>query len=440
MLYNITLIAGIFLIVFSVYGLEVKRWSIGRIYPLTAAILCSLYVYIIPALKAPDEVIHFYSTFYASMHWSLKDVAYTVPALLFRVGMLAGKDNSVILGTFGNVVLFVLLTSYAIRKLPFGKRTLYIICLLPITLQQAASLSYDGPVIAAVIVITSLSLRWKYLPDPVYPHKKLRLLDGSAYITNRATISEAIIFAAMCLILINTKGGAYAPICLMPVVLFINVHWFKGGRAKIFVAALIAVIILGMVWLLCGNGGATIANFFLTVPYIAERGLYAYPPIYYLIDPHLFFERIVNTFSRDGRLFIYELFGGILGSLDIFTWNPGVHALFWLFVISLIRRDDEHRYIMVARRIVILIMAAIPDIIAILAMLFYWTPIDANVIEGIQGRYFLPTLFLVSVGLGYWKKPAIHSEFIKRHEDTVLAVLTLFFTIAMSLSAITFKA
>lgn len=439
MLYKLVLVVGIILIGLTIYALECKHISIARTYPITALIFMVLYLFIIPLDRTPDAGVHFLNTFKAAYDFSISDIAYFLPAISCRAFGFLGAERCMFTGALLNVLLFVALSSYAIYKLPFGKRTMYIICLLPITMQQVASLSYDGPVMASVIVITALSLRWRYLPDPKIPHKRLGLLDGESYISNRAKIDEVIMFICASIVLLNTKGGAYAPIILMPVVLFINVHWFKNGRGLIFLG-LFSVIILGVVlYLTVGSGMARIAEFLWYTPYIVEREAFALPPIYYLISPDTFIYRLKNTFSQDGRLLVYQMFGGILGSLNIFTWNPGVHGLFWLFVISLIRRDNEHRYIAIPRRIVIFIMASIPNIIAVIAMLFYWTPVDAYMIEGLQGRYFLPTLFLMSVSIGYWKKPAISNAFIKKHEDTVIAVLTLFFVTAMSLSAITFQ-
>lgn len=38
-------------------------------------------------------------------------------------------------------------------------------------------------------------------------------------------------------------------------------------------------------------------------------------------------------------------------------------------------------------------------------MLLFWTPIFSNVIEGVQGRYFLPVLLGALMAVGYWRRP-----------------------------------
>src|SRR5699024_943093 len=43
------------------------------------------------------------------------------------------------LGTLCQIIFFVLAVTYAFRKLPFGERILFVVALLPMTMQQAAS-------------------------------------------------------------------------------------------------------------------------------------------------------------------------------------------------------------------------------------------------------------------------------------------------------------
>ena len=52
------------------------------------------------------------------------------------------------LGRMMNLLLFAILGMLAVRKMPFGKNILFATALLPLTLQQVASYSYDSVIIA----------------------------------------------------------------------------------------------------------------------------------------------------------------------------------------------------------------------------------------------------------------------------------------------------
>ena len=41
----------------------------------------------------------------------------------------------------------------------------------------------------------------------------------------------------------------------------------------------------------------------------------------------------------------------------------------------------------------------------VLGMLFYWTPMFSPVVEGVQGRYFIPPLLAALLAVGFWKRP-----------------------------------
>ncbi len=427
------LLAGAVTIALTLYGTEYRKWNIDRVYPVTVLIFAMLYMYVVPALKAPDEAIHFGRMIETANHWTIDAIAYTMPALGLNLARLTGW-NGLYVGTFFNVIFYVALTSYAMKKLPFGKRTMYVICMLPITLQQAASLSYDCAILSSVMVVMSLSIKWVYAPI-AHPHKSMTLT-GKTFISNRVLPSEVVIYLLMACILLHVKNGAYAIMILLPLVLSIKFSWFRGFR-KWIIFGVLAVVLVGLwIYLHSEAGLYRIWNFLMYIPYITEFKTYAAPPIYRLWNWRGTLAMLWQTVISEGKSYVYQMFGGQLGALDVFPWKPGVYLYLILFLMSLIRREKEHRDIRIPRRIFIVLFCLVPDLIAVFAMLFYWTPYDSTLILGIQGRYFLPSLFVLSGALGYWRKPAWKSHWMEEHENSLFAVASIALTTIMSYSVI----
>jgi len=89
---------------------------------------------------------------------------YFLPAVGITIARVLGMNFSWVyaFGAMLNMLLYVAMTTYAINKMPFGKRVLLVISLLPITLQQASSFSYDCIVIACCMVVCAQAFFLKY--------------------------------------------------------------------------------------------------------------------------------------------------------------------------------------------------------------------------------------------------------------------------------------
>ena len=67
-----------------------------------------------------------------------------------------GQIPTLYLGRFFNLIAFLSIVYLAIKKMPIGKVTMFIVALLPMTLQQATSFSYDAIINALAFLYTCL--------------------------------------------------------------------------------------------------------------------------------------------------------------------------------------------------------------------------------------------------------------------------------------------
>lgn len=122
----------------------------------------------------------------------------------------------------------------------------------------------------------------------------------------------------------------------------------------------------------------------------------------YLTQPQVLLELIWNTLQHEGRLkFYWQSFIGILGWLDTPLSDLQyrlIGASLALSVLASWRRPNQRSD---AKPRLVMIGAASASIcIAFLAMAVTWTPYPADVIEGVQGRYFLVPALLICYSLG----------------------------------------
>lgn len=328
---------------------------------------------------------------------------YVVPALGIALGRILhlGFGGIAALGTLFSSLFFILMITYALHKIPYGKRMLFVVALLPMTLQQANSFSYDCSLIAAGVVVTALALRWRY---------------------QAACKSEIMIMAFSALLLLSVKGAIYSPLLLCPLLaVMMRLHEYRRGgkesvsglRKKVCICVLAAVIVAVAAvafWLL---GGAERTGDFLARRYYIEwADAYGFSVMDYLTHPLETVQILWNTVLQKGGYYIITALGGLLGWIDITISRKVMLIIAFLLMLSLIRTKDdctekEEDLLQTGERCVSVLISLGVCILCVLSMLVYWTPMFSETVEGAQGRYFLPVLPVLLLGIGFWKKPVI---------------------------------
>lgn len=293
------------------------------------------------------------------------------------------------LGTLFQLAFFLAVVFYAMRLLPVGQKTLAVIALLPMTLQQASSFSYDNMVIALSILIVSLTLHWMAKKGEKGPQRAVQI----------------IFYALAVLALGGIKGGIYAvlgllPLCLLPFGRLrkdkkaLKVFWFVCGAFAMFLAV---ALLTGL--------GRTLMSALDTYHYIAERDAWAGSVLFYLRQPVETCKLLANTVVQNGKEYLYSSMGGLLGWWQIAVSGGVIWMMLLLFLLSFVRTEGDGVVLSSGRRAWFGVIAVIVVLLCFAGMLIYWTPVFSDKIEGVQGRYFIPALLPGAVAVGYWKKP-----------------------------------
>lgn len=282
------------------------------------------------------------------------------------------------LGRLGAAAVFVLAAMWAVKVTPLGQRMLMGISLLPITVSLAASFSYDSGIISLSL------LAFAYLMRAVY---------GSEQLGRRDVIATCVLAA-----LLTPCKVVYAVV--FGCALLVPSHRFKSARrAWAFrigvVAVALGVFVLTRLTSVLALAGTTDGG-------LSQRGgevgrMYTLGVL--LDDPIGAVLLFLRSFDVMGGTLWGHTFGSNLGSLQYELLAPSwVYGTFFVLVLAAsVRSDDDDTPVPVSHAVFMAFLALCAMLAIWLSMCLGWTFVTENVIQGMQGRYFLPLLPLLFV-------------------------------------------
>ena len=298
---------------------------------------------------------------------------YCLSALGISIGRLLVLNGilCILLGRILNFILFVLCIAYCLRNTPIFKSIFIFIGLLPITLQQAFSLSYDSIVLSLSLLIVSLTIQLFH--DKKLNAKKWVLLIGS------------------CTLLIPCKSFAYAPLVLAPisfVLTKIDFSKFKNKKGRLFLGILVLAILL---------------IYLLGVAFVGAR-IQSGTILYLIFNPDVLYRVLRNTLYNRGTFILISALGGSLGLCTISIFNPITIAYIVVMRFLIVKMNPKKIGMDKKVQLLFMLIIFISFLGSMLAM-YGWSYsmgfFDGKTIEGFQGRYLLPVLpllFLCSNG------------------------------------------
>lgn len=292
-------------------------------------------------------------------------IAYLPQALSIRLVRFFSDDFIVHMyaARIGNLLFAALLMFFAIRMIPCGKFALMGVCLLPMTLQEVASMSIDGGAIGcAMLTVAFVLSRW----------------DSEEALTGR----DLALAASLSFGLVSFK---FIYMVFVSLLLLLAFRFRKGRRGKTLalvvigftVIALLAWVSISLVPLLESGGRVDRV--------VVGRSSVLLP------DVKGFLACVLRTLPHHAKCWIMCVAGWSLSwfDVDIGTRRTLV-LLVSLLALSLWDEDEggPGRFLR---------FAFFADFVLVFGLMlgmfyFWWTPTGSPYIEGIQGRYFLPVL------------------------------------------------
>lgn len=273
-----------------------------------------------------------------------------------------------------NLLFYVLLVYISMKVIPFGKMIIFVLSLMPMTLQQVISVSYDSNVIALSILITALSLKLAF--GEKIEKKYVFMLLGAV------------------ILLLPAKQFALIPICCLPIIIWIRkgkenpkvTKWFLGAICLLIL--LIVAFRLRMIDVLSSN----VTPEYIDGTYIAWADSEGYTIGYLLTHIGELFYIIINTLIGKGDFYFFSMLGSSLGWFEIGIPMVFVLPFAVLLIMASFSKIDETIELELKDKVILWFVFLLGFGFAAAGMLLGWTPMGYIFVEGIQGRYLLPFL------------------------------------------------
>ncbi|MGN0571712.1 MAG: DUF2142 domain-containing protein [Candidatus Fimenecus sp.] len=314
-------------------------------------------------VRESEEQIELSSAFISGNY-----VCYAASGLGIAVGKLLHLSSALTLylGRIMNLLLFAFLGACAVKKIPFGKNIFFVAALLPLTLQQVASFSYDSVIIAFAFYYLAECAHLAYTAE------KIRIWD---------IVQLVLCMAVFC----APKAGIYIVfIALLPVILF-NKKLPKKQR----IGLLCGIACCALVWLAVFN-----INRLGGTGYVGDETEY-YTLGYLFENPLGFVKLWANTYFREKETWFYSLFGSNMAWVNLKVEKSWAVVFITLLVAGSIRYSEKEEPKMRNTDKLFLGAAVLLCIAGFCAAAFLWTPSNESYVVGLQTRYIIPVLPMI---------------------------------------------
>lgn len=331
------------------------------------------YVQVLQQQSFSDEVVKM------EFHDNIPFYAYLPQALGLWLGRLSGASiyTCIVLSRLFNLLAYTVIVYWAVKRMPFFKNLLAMIAVMPLSVYQAASGSQDGVLHALCFLFIALCFYYAF--D-----------EGIRQLTWKHTLVLGFLLLGVFVI-------KYVYVCLGLLVFMIPMKRFGDKRSywKAFVIALLPLAVIG------GYHILTVASGIQGMQAVSAADGMTQTQ-YLLAHPMQLPMVLAKTVVGMGYYYLESL--NILGSLNcslnlLFTLGPC-----FLTAVALLDMDvpGSSRIFTVRNRILMLAAFGITAVLIFVGLYIgdgVANPVGADIISGVQGRYFIVLLILPFMAL-----------------------------------------
>ena len=406
-----------------------KQFAIERVFLLIAIPLGLLYMFLLTPFSIPDEYYHYQTSYELSNRLMLKtgewtdmgisthfdyshfpqhtnnsegyervlneilekapegypvkipshrSLVYFVLQLPQAIGITIGrvfKANFIIifyLGRLMNLMAYICCAYWAIKAVPDRKGLFFLIGIMPMSLHQAASYSYDCMTIALTLLTTALYLR-AVNRKPLIQWKEYLLL----------IIAGTLMAPA--------KAG-FAPLIFL--VFLIPASRFSTAKKRwTMICSLLgaALAALALVWIPAMKAGKAVIDW----------GFECYSPSFLFHHPLSTIKIFIYTIKTYWFSWLTMAIGSKMSGLSLTLPEYLIIGYLFLLVFAALgtTKEQELYPITGTQKLTYVAVFGICMILIMGALFFTWTKPGSKEISGIQGRYFIPIIPLLLISL-----------------------------------------
>ncbi len=272
------------------------------------------------------------------------------------------------MGRVFNAALFIFLVYLSIKIIPVGKETLFVISMFPMVLQQTATYSYDSIIIGLLFLFTAMTM--------------------SVFLQDKKISVKQFVILALLSIGVAISKFVYAPLIL--ILLAIPSDKLSVKKPNALKAAIIASLVLGgTIMMIVLQNTLGVLQYF-TPSYAAGNSSI-------LVTIVRYWEMIQMTAINISDFYFQSLVA-YPGWYQIYVPFSIVCVYYLLLVFSLFRNDDN-KYLSLSTKVWTAVLIFMSCVLITLPMAAKYTNADSDTISSVQGRYFLPLIPILCMGL-----------------------------------------
>lgn len=281
-----------------------------------------------------------------------------------------------LLGDFFNLAFYVGVTYVAIRRIPVGKTVLMLIASLPMSLHQASSLSSDP-------FLNCLSF--------LFIAEAVRAILGEG----KMTWKDMLLLVLPGLLMTPAKAVYGA---LMLAVAFIPGRRFSSGKVRW--SFVVGTVLIAMVAALLPYLDWFLDRFGVTITGEAATQSYGYSLTWVFQHP-IETAKIVGMTLLESTFDFYldTMVGYSLAGMTLYVNHGYVNMSVIIFALAAIIGAPGEKQLDGGRRAAFITIAAIGILAVVVSMFIGWTNPGETRVGGVQGRYFLPVVPMLLLGL-----------------------------------------
>ncbi len=458
---NPVLIVSIFLfitlIVFSImFMAKRKAWKIEKLFLISGLLLGAFYSVFLPIGGAPDEPAHFWRAYELSEgqlfannegnmlvpdnlleatgnSYSVEENGYKKELENFSTvantnhspingpadrysffnyipqtfGVIIGKILNIpiiptmIISRIFNMASCIVALYFCIKYIPVMKKLIFLIAMFPMTMQLLSSVSADGSIICAGIALISFVFYFREEKEKSIGWK------------------ESLLLLLICIVLTVSKP-VYAFLC--PIVFWIPKERFLSHKRKnIAIFSIGAITILFVLFRMA------------TSPLGSGRFGTGQDQTSFIMSNPMSFLAIIfkNIFIRPD-----EFINGVIGKdLEWFSVSMFYPYIITLFIFFLFLCAEKETKIPFSLKIFTLCSFSAIVVFTFTTMFITWSVPGSSIIDGVQGRYFLPVLLLIPIFCLPTSRTSQKRILVKPNYLYITAILTNVYAIAAILCA-----
>ncbi len=272
-----------------------------------------------------------------------------------------------------NFILSIIIGYYCIKVIPFGKLVLAIYMFLPMYIQQIASISADAIInsISILFIVYNLKLLWQ--------KEDMRPIQRMIYYVLALSISVC--------------KYVYFPLTLMSLLLIKNKNISKINKNKLITISLSLSVVVAIFWFVFSQ------QYIDTRQIIIERNVKPIQQITYILQKPVEYTKIFfNTFEEKGAYYVKTFLGSELGLLNIKI--PEIYIIIYMISLSILPfLEKNEKSLTKMQKWLMIVISLILILLVETGLYITWSGLKTSIIEGVQGRYFIPVFILILLSI-----------------------------------------